>query len=79
MPLRRFWLLSEMIDRLKSADDIRAIRVAASVLSSDAYSKTINLLQDAVGEIVIKTEDAKVYEKRDQRSIQELKAAMMNL
>ncbi|MGZ8172580.1 MAG: hypothetical protein ACXWT0_01630 [Methylobacter sp.] len=54
MPVRRFWLLSESIDRMKASDDIRAIRVAAAVLGQDAYKQTLEALSTAVGNVAVR-------------------------
>ena len=49
----RFWLYSETVDRMNSAQDIRAVRVSASVLNSDSYKDTMERLKESVGDISI--------------------------
>lgn len=51
MPIKRFWLLSGSIDRMYASNDIRAIRVAAAVLSNEAYEEISSHLAETVGEI----------------------------
>jgi hypothetical protein len=71
MPIERFWLYSESIDRMKSADDIRAIKVAAAVLSSEAHSSTMDSLNESVGMVAHRE-----FEK-DTQGIEKLKQLMI--
>lgn len=70
MPIKRFWLFSECIDRLQASDDLRAIRVTSVTNSKDAADSIIPKLIDAVGTVIIKD-----Y-ARDPRAIERLKAMM---
>ena len=70
MPIKRFWLLSSSIDRIKSADDIRSIRVAAAVLDQDAYKTTLQSLSESVGAVATKTDEI------DREGLEQLKAIM---
>lgn len=71
MPLKRFWMFSESIDRMNSEQDIRAIRVASSVLGDEAYAETMEKLNESVGIVAVR-----IFEK-DQGSIDRLKSLMM--
>lgn len=51
MPIKRFWMFSEAIDRMNSAKDIRAINVAAAVLGEDSYVDTMEKLTESLGEV----------------------------
>ncbi len=70
MPIKRFWLLSGSIDRMKSADDIRSIRVAAAVLDDESYKKTLQSLSSSVGDIATKVNEI------DRDGLERLKAIM---
>jgi hypothetical protein len=70
MPVKRFWLLSSSIDRMKSADDIRSIRVAAAVLDQEAYKSTLESLSESVGSVANKSDEI------DREGLDELKAMM---
>ncbi len=78
MPIKRFWLFSESIDRLNSAQDIRAIRVAASVLDKESYTDTMTKLTDSVGEIAAHEIDpaANFDAHRDQDATDRLRSLM---
>lgn len=71
MPIRRFWLFSDSIDRMNSAADMRAINVAAAVLGKEAYSETMEKLSESLGTIVVTD-----YEK-DSDGIDNLKQMML--
>lgn len=71
MPIKRFWLFHQNIDRIKAGDDIRAIAVSASVLSAEQYTKTIEGLLELVGVIIAR--DQEVGGTRDVAAIEELK------
>jgi hypothetical protein len=76
MPIKRFWLFSDTIDRLEAKEDMRAIRVAASVLDNESYTKSMQALESVVGTIV--DMDAPPIEfKRDEKGIQEMKAMLL--
>ena len=60
MPIKRFWLYSESIDRMNSAQDIRAVRVAASVLDNESYKDTMERLKDSVGEVSVYEESHEI-------------------
>jgi len=70
MPVKRFWLLSSCVDRMKSADDIRSIRVAAAVLDQESYKTTLESLSESVGSIANKTDEI------DREGLDRLKAIM---
>lgn len=53
MPIKRFWMFSESIDRMNSASDIRAVRVAAAVLGQETFKDTLQKLTEAVGEVAV--------------------------
>lgn len=69
MPIRRFWLFSDSIDRMNAADDLRAIRVAAAAFSQEAYKSTTEKLLKTLGEVVVTN-----GQTRDREGIKELKA-----
>lgn len=70
MPIKRFWLFSECIDRLQASDDLRAIRVVSATSSKEASDSTIPKLVESVGTVVIKD-----Y-ARDPRATERLRAMM---
>lgn len=70
MPIKRFWLFSGSIDRIKSADDIRSIRVAAAVLDQESYKNALEGLSETVGNIATKTDEI------DREGLEQLKALM---
>ena len=55
---------------MKSADDIRSIRVAAAVLDQEAYKSTLESLSESVGSVANKSDEI------DREGLDELKAMM---
>jgi hypothetical protein len=77
MPIKRFWLFSDTVDRLEASADARAIKVAASVLSNESYTKSMEALEKVIGTIVDMDSPPIVFE-RDAKGIQELKDMLQN-
>jgi hypothetical protein len=67
MPIKRFWLFSDCIERMKASDGVHGIQVAAAVLSQDIYESTLNKLSETVGTIVISESE------RDENAIANMK------
>jgi hypothetical protein len=68
MPIQRFWLFSESIDRIQSSLDLRAIRVGVATTAYESLSTTVEALTESVGTVVHQDYD------RDNEGIKKLKA-----
>lgn len=64
LPLRAFWFLSGSIDRLAAEEDLRALTIASSVQSGEAYKRTHQDLLNRVG-TVAKYKDDGVVDHRE--------------
>ena len=76
MPVKRFWLFSECIDRMHSAEDIRAIRVAASVQDQASYDDSMSKLRESVGEVATYEGGINSRDERDPNATSILKSLM---
>lgn len=70
MPIKRFWLLSENIDRIEAQRDMRALTVANVAQGEEAARDHRKHLQETVGTLVIGGAE------RDQEGFEELKSMM---
>ena len=86
MPIKRFWFLSNMVERLWAEKDLRQIHLMASVGSEEAFKGTHENLrkemgtvyvweEPAVGEIVINPETGLDVEF-DRAGLHALRASM---
>ena len=71
MPIERFWLLSQQIDRFNAIDDSRRMNVAAAVQASDSFREMNQDLTEKIGVIVVRD-----YAK-DADSIKDLKRSLL--
>jgi hypothetical protein len=53
LTVRRFWFISNMIDRLRAEKDLRQIQLFASVGAKEAYEKVFNALNDQAGQVYV--------------------------
>lgn len=72
MPIKRFWLFNESIDRLQAGKDIRAMGLHASLNNKDSAIELIDSLNEQVGTVVLKD-----YE-RDADSINSFRQQLLN-
>ena len=75
MPIKRFWLLSDTIDRLNADKDVRAMQVAVSALSGDSYRAGAERLEKVIGVVIDR--DITITFEKDTKGIQELKSMLM--
>lgn len=54
MPLKRFWLMSECIDRIQSSFDLRLMRVGSAVQSQEGFTESVESLKESVGTVILK-------------------------
>ena len=52
-PVKQFWFISNMVDRLRAERDLRVISTLSSVTSAEAYESTVNRLNDHVGQVYV--------------------------
>lgn len=71
MPIKRFWLMSDSIDRIQAERDLRHISVITSANSADSIKEKINSLKSRIGKVVISDFG------RDERGMQDLKRRLM--
>lgn len=71
MPIKRFWLFSQSIDRMNAAADLRAMRVAGATNSKEAYVSEVGRLNEELGQIAHRE-----YEI-DREGVQKLKQLMI--
>lgn len=77
MPVRRFWAMSDNIDRINASNDIRAVRVNAATLSSESYKETMESYSGIIKDIYVADQSAKSKSARDEKAIAELKRDLM--
>lgn len=65
-------MFSESIDRMNAEKDMRAIRVASSVLGDEAYAESMKALSDTVGTVAVR-----IFLEGDSDSTERLKSLMM--
>lgn len=53
MPLKKFWFLSNQVDRIRAERDLRQIQLLASVGSVEAYKNATDYLKDQAGTIYV--------------------------
>lgn len=53
LPLRRFWFVSNMIDRLRAEKDLRQLQLLASVGTKEAYTQTVKTLTEWAGTVYV--------------------------
>lgn len=53
MPLKRFWFYSRQVDRLAAEESLRMLNLLASATSGEAYSQTVEKLQQQMGQIYV--------------------------
>lgn len=58
LTIKRFWFISNMIDRLRAEKDLRRIQLMASVGSKEPYEKAFNTLNNQVGQIFVLEQEA---------------------
>jgi hypothetical protein len=51
LSIKRFWFISNMIDRLRAEKDLRQIQLLGSVGSPEAYKAAHDYLKDQVGQV----------------------------
>lgn len=54
MPIKRFWLFSECIDRMNSSDDLRFLANQSSLNSKEGMDGRLSELNENVGTLVIR-------------------------
>lgn len=57
LKIKWFWYLNRQIDRLRAEDDIRHLRLLASVGSEEAYKQTYDGLNTSLGQISVIDEE----------------------
>lgn len=68
MPIRRFWLMSSMVDRIQAQEDIRAARISRFAnADQDSAQSTMNDLRQEVGTVIVS------WDKPDFEGIERLK------
>lgn len=53
LTIRRFWFLSNQVDRLRSEQDLRQIQLLASVGSVEAYKHASEHLKSQTGQVYV--------------------------
>lgn len=53
LTVKRFWFVSNMIDRLRAEKDLRQIQLMASVGAKEAYEKAFSALNDQAGQVYV--------------------------
>lgn len=72
MPLKRFWLMSNNINRLMAEKDMRSLSVAGSAQSSEGFAEYRKQLIVEIGTVL--RDDAPVSSERDTAGFEELRA-----
>jgi hypothetical protein len=71
LPIDAFWLMSNNVDRLRSDEEIRQVRVArVGMMEGDKVGELIDALKAQVGEVIHGTV---IVAERDQKGFDELK------
>lgn len=53
LPVKQFWFLSNMVDRLRAEKDLRQIQLLASVGSEQSFKHAHDYLKDQVGQVYV--------------------------
>jgi len=53
LSLKRFWFLSNQIDRLRAKKDLRQLQLLASVTSVESYKAATEFLEKQVGQVYV--------------------------
>jgi hypothetical protein len=53
LTVKRFWFISNMIDRIRAEKDLRQIQLMASVGSKEAYEAAFKSLNSQAGEVFV--------------------------
>ena len=54
MPIRRFWLFNESVDRLQASQDMRNLNVILGAKTPEGAKEVSDKLSEAIGTVVIK-------------------------
>ncbi|WKZ86345.1 hypothetical protein N5B55_05165 [Ralstonia pickettii] len=71
MPIRRFWLMSNNINRLMAERDMRALSVAGSAQSGEGFTEYRQQLILEIGTVL---RDDPMSSERDEAGFEELRA-----
>lgn len=54
MPIERFWLFSESVDRINASDDMRQLAIHTSITNKDALQEKADEFTETIGTVVVK-------------------------
>lgn len=53
LPVKQFWFISNMVDRLRAEKDLRQIQLLASVTTKEAYTEAFKSLNNQAGQVYV--------------------------